>query len=80
MLARLTPQAHALGGYFKLLADGQAFPALIPELGILLAFSALFLTIATRRFRHSCAWGGWTHDAYGDPRPRPDRRRLGGLV
>lgn len=50
VISRLTPQAHALEGYLKLLADGERFPALLPELGVLLAFGAIFVLIATRRF------------------------------
>ncbi len=52
VISRLTPQAHALEGYLKLLADGEHFPALLPELGILIAFAAVFLLIATRRLRY----------------------------
>lgn len=52
ILARLTPQAHAVEGFLKVLADGEGFLAILPEVGILLAFAAIFLIIATRRFRY----------------------------
>jgi ABC-2 type transport system permease protein len=52
ILARIAPQAHALEGYLKLLSDGEGFVAILPELGILIAFTLVFLTISTRRFRY----------------------------
>jgi len=52
IIARLTPQAHALEGYMKVIADGEGFAAVLPEAGILLAFAAVFLLIAVRRFRY----------------------------
>ncbi len=52
ILSRLAPQAHALEGYLKLIADGGGFGAILPELGILLGFTAVFLLVATRRFRY----------------------------
>jgi len=52
IIARLTPQAHALEGYLKVIADGRGFISVLPEAGILLAFTAIFLFIAIRRFRY----------------------------
>jgi ABC-2 type transport system permease protein len=52
VISRLTPQAHALEGYLKLLADGDGFASLLPELGILLVFAAVFLIVASRRFSY----------------------------
>lgn len=52
IIARLTPQAHALEGYLRVMADGEGFMAVLPEAGILLAFAAIFLLIAIRRFRY----------------------------
>lgn len=52
ILARIAPQAHALEGYLKLLSDGLGFEEILPELCVLLAFTAVFLLIATRRFRY----------------------------
>jgi ABC-2 type transport system permease protein len=52
ILARVTPHAHAVEGFMKVMADGQGFLATLPELGILLAFGAVFLVIAIRRFQY----------------------------
>ncbi|MGD8822299.1 MAG: ABC transporter permease [Anaerolineales bacterium] len=52
ILARLAPQAHALEGYLKLIADGKNFTAILPEIGVLLGFTAVFLLVAARRFRY----------------------------
>ena len=52
ILARLTPHAHALEGFLKVMADGEGFIAILPELGILLGFATVFIVIATRRFRY----------------------------
>jgi ABC-2 type transport system permease protein len=52
VLARITPQAHALEGYLKLIADGVGFVSLLPELGILLIFAGASLAVAIRRFRY----------------------------
>jgi hypothetical protein len=34
------------------MADGEGFVAVLPELGILLAFAALFMVVAIRRFEY----------------------------
>jgi ABC-2 type transport system permease protein len=52
IIARLTPQAHALEGYLRVMADGEGLMAVLPEAGILFAFAAVFLIIAARRFRY----------------------------
>ena len=52
ILARLTPQAHAVEGFLKVLADGEGFLSILPEVGILLGITAAFLLIAVRRFRY----------------------------
>ena len=52
IIARLTPQAHALEGYLRVMAGGEGLAAVLPEAGILLAFTAVFLLIAIRRFRY----------------------------
>lgn len=52
VLARVAPQAHALEGYLKLISDGEGFIGILPELGVLIAFTAAFLLLATRRFRY----------------------------
>jgi ABC-2 type transport system permease protein len=52
IIARLTPQAHALEGYLRVMADGEGLMAVLPQAGILFAFAAVFLLIAARRFRY----------------------------
>ncbi|MGD2057119.1 MAG: ABC transporter permease [Anaerolineales bacterium] len=52
ILARVTPHAHAVEGLLKIMADGEGFVAVLPELGILLAFAALFMVVAIRRFEY----------------------------
>ena len=52
ILARATPHAHAVEGFLKVMAEGGGIMAILPELGILLGFAAVFLVIATRRFRY----------------------------
>lgn len=52
ILARVTPHAHAVEGFLKVMADGEGFLAILPELGILLAFAALFMLLAIRRFEY----------------------------
>ena len=52
IIARLTPQAHALEGYLRVIADGKGLMSILPEVGILLAFAVVFLIIAIRRFRY----------------------------
>ncbi|MGD8753650.1 MAG: ABC transporter permease [Anaerolineales bacterium] len=51
ILARLTPHAHALEGYLKVMADDAGFVQILPEMGILLAFGVAFYAIATWRLR-----------------------------
>ena len=52
ILARVTPHAHAIEGFLKVMADGQGFTAVLPELSILFAFAALFMIVAIRRFEY----------------------------
>jgi ABC-2 type transport system permease protein len=52
ILSRVTPQAHALEGFLKVMAEGKGLAGILPELGILLGMAALFLVIAIRRFRY----------------------------
>jgi ABC-2 type transport system permease protein len=51
ILARLTPHAHALEGYLKVMADNAGFVQILPEMGILLALGVAFYGIATWRLR-----------------------------
>jgi ABC-2 type transport system permease protein len=50
-LARLTPHAHALEGYLRLLAEGAGIVDILPQVGILLGMSLLFYLLALWRFR-----------------------------
>lgn len=52
ILARATPHAHALEGFLKVMTKGQGIAGILPELGILLGFTAVFLLVAVRRFRY----------------------------
>ena len=52
ILARVTPHAHAVEGFLKVMAEGKGVLAILPEIGILLGFAVVFLVIATRRFRY----------------------------
>ena len=51
VISRLTPHAHALIAYGKLLNEGAGVLQILPQIGILLAFSAVFFVIAVWRFR-----------------------------
>ena len=50
-LARLTPHAHALEGYYSLMAENATFVASLPQMGIVLAFGVAFFLIAVWRFK-----------------------------
>jgi len=50
-LAKLTPHAHALDGYYSLMAENATFVASLPQMGIVLAFGVVFFLIAVWRFR-----------------------------
>lgn len=51
VLAKLTPHAHALEGYYSLMAENATFVQILPEIGILLAMGVAFFLIAVWRFR-----------------------------
>ena len=51
IISRLTPHAHALMAYGKLLNEGAGMVDILPQVGILLGFSAVFFGIAVWRFR-----------------------------
>ena len=51
ILARFTPHANAVEGYYKLMGENATFSQILPEMGILLAMGILFFTIAVRRFK-----------------------------
>lgn len=50
-LARLTPQAHALEAYMRVMAEDGGVITVLPQLGALLGFAVLFFLIAAWRFR-----------------------------
>jgi ABC-2 type transport system permease protein len=45
------PQTWAMAGYQDLLTRGQGLLAVLPEIGVLLGFAAVFFFLAQRRFR-----------------------------
>ncbi len=44
------PQTWAMQGYQDLITRGQGFVAVLPEIGVLLGFAAVFFAIAVRKF------------------------------
>lgn len=52
-VAHVTPHAWALDGFADLIRRGEGVTAVLPELGILSAYAALLLAVATWRLRRS---------------------------
>jgi ABC-2 type transport system permease protein len=52
MIAMLTPHAHAVEGYYRLMVENATFIQVLPQIGILLAFGIVFFLIAVWRFRY----------------------------
>jgi len=50
-LSQLTPHAHALNGYLKLILFGAGFAEIIPNILALLGFAAIFFVVAIWRFK-----------------------------
>ena len=50
-LSQLTPHAHAIDGYFKLMAEGAEVGAVLPDIGIMIGMAAAFFGIAMWRFK-----------------------------
>lgn len=50
-LSRLTPQAHALESFRRLMIEGYGLVDVLPQIAILLGMAALFFAIAIWRFR-----------------------------
>jgi hypothetical protein len=48
----LTPHAHAVEGYYRLMVENATFIQVLPQIGILLAFGIVFFLIAVWRFRY----------------------------
>jgi ABC-2 type transport system permease protein len=51
VLSRFTPHAHAIEGYYRLMAESGTFMDVLPQMGILLAMGIVFFLIAVWRFR-----------------------------
>jgi ABC-2 type transport system permease protein len=51
VISNLTPHAHALDGYYRLMAEKQGLAQVLPQVGILLLFAAVFFSVAVRRFK-----------------------------
>jgi ABC-2 type transport system permease protein len=50
-ISQLTPHAHAVEGYFKLLLEGAGLVDLLPNILALLGLATVFLLLAMWRFR-----------------------------
>lgn len=51
VISKLTPHAHAVEGYYRVMAESGTFSQILPEIGILLVFGIVFFFIAIWRFR-----------------------------
>ena len=51
IIANLTPHAHALEGFYSLMAEEVGVVRILPQVGILLLIAAVFFSIAVRRFK-----------------------------
>jgi ABC-2 type transport system permease protein len=51
-LSRLTPHAHALEGYYRLMLENGTLVTILPQIGILLLFGLVFFLVATWRFKY----------------------------
>jgi ABC-2 type transport system permease protein len=52
MISMLTPHAHAVDAYYRVMVENGTLIQILPQIGILLAFGAVFFLIAVRRFRY----------------------------
>jgi hypothetical protein len=50
-LSRFTPHAHAIEGYYRLMAENGTFVDVLPQMGILLGMGVVFFLVAVWRFR-----------------------------
>jgi len=50
-IANLTPHAHALEGFYSLMAEEASVVQILPQVGILLLMAAVFFIIAVRRLK-----------------------------
>ncbi len=51
ILSNLTPHAHAVEGYYRLMAENATFIQILPQMGILLGMGIVFFLIALWRFK-----------------------------
>lgn len=51
VLSNLTPHAHAVEGYYRLMAENASFIQVLPQMGILLGMGIVFFLIAVWRFK-----------------------------
>ncbi len=51
ILPKFTPHAHALEGYYSVMAENATFTQILPQLGFLLLMGTVFFVIAVWRFR-----------------------------
>ena len=57
-LSHVTPHAWAMDAFHRLLLEGGGLGQVMTEVGILLGFAAVLLTLAVFRFRRQIAAGG----------------------
>jgi ABC-2 type transport system permease protein len=50
-LSQVTPHAHAIGGYVKLIIDGASLADVVPNILALLGFAVVFFLVAMWRFK-----------------------------
>ncbi len=48
VISKLTPHAHAVEGYYRVMAESGTFSQILPEIGIILAFGIVFFLIAAK--------------------------------
>lgn len=51
IISYITPHAHAVEGYYRLMAENAGFIQVLPQMGILLGMGILFFLVALWRFR-----------------------------
>jgi ABC-type multidrug transport system permease subunit len=51
ILSGLTPHAHAVEGYYMLMAENASLVQILPEVGILVGMGIIFFLIGVWRFR-----------------------------
>jgi ABC-2 type transport system permease protein len=51
ILSKFTPHAHALEGYYSVMAENAGFSQILPQLGFLLLMGIVFFLIAVWRFK-----------------------------